>query len=97
MVRGATAALIRIRDERWGDMSRTVVAPSDLFERERNHVSDARAAFRSAAGSGCLGEIDGQWYLRVLGEYERHVRDSLESRGAGMSQPAADSATVAAS
>jgi hypothetical protein len=73
-------------------MSRAVVALSDLLERERNHVSDAHAAFRSAAGCGCLGEIDGQRYLRVLREYERHVRDSLESRGAGMSRPAVDAA-----
>ena len=47
-----------------------------------------RAAFQSAAQSGCLGEIDGQKYLRALDEYERHVPNIAGSAGAGMARPA---------
>jgi len=69
-------------------MSKAVIAPSGGFVHERDRVFASRAAFQGAARSGCLGEIDGQQYLRALDEYERHVRHTPGSPGAGGDSPA---------
>jgi hypothetical protein len=69
-------------------MSKAAMTLSGRLGDERDRVSASRAAFQSAAQSGCLGEIDGQQYLRALDEYERHVRHTLGSPGAGEAGPA---------
>lgn len=69
-------------------MSKAVMERSELPGHGRDLVLAARAAFLSAARSGCLGEIDGQMYLRVLDEYERHVRNTAGPEGASATSPA---------
>ena len=68
-------------------MSEAVMTPSEGSGHERDSVLASRAAFQDAAGSGCLGEIDGRQYLRALDEYERHVRHASPSPGAGEGSP----------
>ena len=69
-------------------MSKAVMGRSGLPGRGRDFVLATRAAFLSAVRSGCLGEIDGQKYLRALDEYERHVRNTAGPEGAGAAGPA---------
>ncbi len=76
-------------------MSYAVMGLSDPLEHERNRVLDTRAAFQSAASSGCLGEIDGHKYLSVLDEYERRVRNSHGSQGTGKAVPQAPASSAA--
>jgi hypothetical protein len=75
-------------------MSKAVMAPSEGLGHERDRVFASRAAFQGAARSGCLGEIDGQQYLRALDEYERRVRHAPGPQGAGGADPAALSAAT---
>lgn len=71
-------------------MSKAVVGRSELAGRGRDLVLATRAAFLSAARSGCLGEIDGQKYLRALEEYERNVRNAAGPEAAGPASAARD-------
>jgi hypothetical protein len=70
-------------------MSKAVMKRSELPGHGRDLVLATRAAFLSSARSGCLGEIDGQMYLRALDEYERHVRNAAAGpEGASATGPA---------